>query len=337
MNFNTPAMKAIVCSRYGSPDVLQLKEVDRPVPADNEVLIRNYAASVSAADGMMRKGSPFYGRLFLGLNKPKQPVMGTGFAGIVEEAGANVIRFKAGDPVFGETGVQFGANAEFLSMPEDGLIESKPDALTFSEAACICDGALTAYNFLTQIGSVQNGDRVLVNGASGSIGTSAIQLATYFGAEVTAVCSASNADLVKELGADKVIDYNQTDFTQTDAPYDLIFDTVGKSTFPACKAALTENGVYLSPVLGLPLLLQMMWTSKLSRRKARFSATGMLPVNELRKMLAELLDIMEAGNLKLVMDRHYPLHQAAEAHQYVEQGHKRGNVTLSINEGQKAE
>lgn len=262
-------MKAIVCPKYGSPDVLQLREVEKPTPKDNEVLIKVYAASVTAADGMMRRGSPVYARLLLGLMRPKRPIPGTGFSGVVEAVGQEVARFKEGDPVFGETGLGFGANAEWVCLPETGVLAAKPTQMTHEQAAPVCDGALTSLNFLKEIGNVQSGQSVLINGASGSLGTAAVQLAKHLGAGVTGVCSGANVELVKALGADRVIDYTKEDFTKAGQAYDVVFDTVGRSSFPRCKGALKPHGVYLSPVLSLPLLLQTMWTTRSDGPKAK--------------------------------------------------------------------
>ena len=324
-------MKAIVCTNYGSPDVLLLKEVEKPAPKDNEILIKVYATTVTAADCMMRKGTPFFGRFFLGLMRPKHPITGTGFAGVVEATGNDVKQFKKGDQVFGETGVNFSANAEYVCLPENGVIATLPDNMSYEQAAPVCDGALTSLNFLKAIGNIQSGRKVLINGAAGSLGTSAIQLASYFGAAVTGVCSTANLELVRSLGADTVIDYTREDFTRTGQSYDLIFDTIGKSSFNRCKSLLTREGLYLSPVLGLSLLLQMVWTSMFFSKKAKFSATGLLPVSELRLHLNELLTLFEAGKIKSVIDRRYPLEQTADAHRYVEKGHKKGNVVITVD------
>jgi NADPH:quinone reductase-like Zn-dependent oxidoreductase len=323
-------MKAIVCTKYGSPDVLELKEVAKPVPGDNEVLIRVLAASVTAADSMIRTGTPYYGRLFIGLVKPNKPIPGTGFAGVVEAVGKEVKLFKNGEPVFGETGLGFSANAEYVCLPQDGVLAKMPTSMTYEEAAPVCDGALTSLNFLKDVGKIQRGQRVLINGASGSLGSSAVQIAKYFGAHVTGVCSTANLDMVKSLGADKVIDYTKEDFTRASQAYDIIFDTVGKNSFSRCKDSLKDNGVYLSPVLGLSLLLQMIWTSKLGSRKAKFSASGLRPASELRVLLNELKEPIEAGKIKSVIDRCYELEQTAEAHRYVDTGHKRGNVIITM-------
>lgn len=323
-------MKAIVCTKYGSPDVLELKEVAKPVPGDNEVLIRVLAASVTAADSMIRTGTPYYGRLFIGLVKPNKPIPGTGFAGVVEAVGKEVKLFKNGESVFGETGLGFSANAEYVCLPQDGVLAKLPTSMTYEEAAPVCDGALTSLNFLKDVGKIQRGQRVLINGASGSLGSSAVQIAKYFGAHVTGVCSTANLDMVKSLGADKVIDYTKEDFTRASQAYDIIFDTVGKNSFSRCKDSLKDNGVYLSPVLGLSLLLQMIWTSKLGSRKAKFSASGLRPASELRVLLNELKEPIEAGKIKSVIDRCYELEQTAEAHRYVDTGHKRGNVIITM-------
>ena len=323
-------MKAVMYTKYGSPDVLQVREMAKPAPQANELLVAVRASSVTAADSMMRQGKPFYGRLFLGLTGPKHSITGTGFAGVVEAVGEEVTQFKPGDAVFGESTFGPGANAEYLCVAEDGVVAALPANLSFAEAAPICDGALTSWAFLKDIGNVQPGQRVLINGASGSLGTAAVQIAKHLGAEVTGVCSARNVALVKSLGADHAIDYTRQDFTATGQTYDVIFDTVGKSSFTRCKGSLTGRGVYLSPVLGLPLLLQMLWTSQFGSKKARFSATGMRAAPELRGFLGELVELIEAGALKSITDRRYPLEAAADAHRYVDQGHKRGNVVLAM-------
>lgn len=322
-------MKAIVCTKYGSSDVLQLHEVPKPNPMDNEVLIRIHASSVTAADGMMRKGSPYFGRLFIGLLKPINPITGTGFAGEIEAAGKNVTRFKEGDKVFGESILGAGTNAEYVCVAEDGIIAIKPENMTYEEAAPVCDGALTSMNFLINLGNIKHGHRVLINGASGSLGTAAVQLAKYFGAEVTGVCSTANVSLVKSLGADSVLDYTKINFTKAGEKYDIIYDTVGKSSFSNCKGSLTDTGSYISPVLKLPLLFQMMWTSMIGTKKAKFSATGILPIYELRQLLKQLTEIIESGQLQSITDKQYPLEKIAEAHTYVDKGHKRGNVVIS--------
>ncbi|MDQ7016829.1 MAG: NAD(P)-dependent alcohol dehydrogenase [Gammaproteobacteria bacterium] len=322
-------MKAIICRRYGMPDVLQLQEIEKPVAKANEVLVKIHAASVTRAEGMMRRGSPLFGRLFMGITKPKYPVTGTGFAGEIEALGEQVTQFQIGDKVFGESVFGLGTNAEYVVVAEDGVIAFKPKNISYAEAAPICDGALTALNFL-QIGKLKKGQRVLINGAAGSLGSAAVQLAHYFGAEVTGVCSDKNAAWVADLGAATVLNYQQTDFTQLEQKYDVIFDSVGKRSFSECKRVLTKQGVYLSPVLSCGLLFDMILRSIFGSKKAKFSATGVLPVPKLRSMLEQLRTLFEADVIKSVMDRDYPLEQAAEAHRYVDQGHKKGNVVVMV-------
>ncbi|NOR80259.1 MAG: zinc-binding dehydrogenase, partial [Methyloprofundus sp.] len=259
-------MQAQICTKYGSPDVLQLIEIERPIPKDNEVLIKIVASSVTAADGMMRKGSPVIGRLFLGLMKPKNPITGTGFAGEIEVVGKDVRLFKPGDQVFGESVLGAGTNAEYVCVAEQGVLAIKPTNMSYAEAAPVCDGALTSMNFLKDLANIQPGQSILVNGASGSLGTSAIQIARYFGAEVTGVCSTTNLERVKSVGADKVSDYTKEDFTSAGQSYDIIYDTLGKSSFSSCKRSLTAKGQYLSPVFGVSHLLQMLWTSKVGSK-----------------------------------------------------------------------
>jgi NADPH:quinone reductase-like Zn-dependent oxidoreductase len=322
-------MKAIVYEKYGPPDVLQLKGVEKPVPKDNEVLVKIYAVAVSTEDPLNRKGSPFIIRFATGLTRPKKPIQGAEFAGEIEAVGKDVKLFKKGDQVFGSTGTAFGCYAEYVCVPEEGFLAIKPTNITYDEAAPIC-GALAAWNFLTDKANIQNGQKVLINGASGAVGTAAVQIAKHFGAEVTGVCSSANLELVKSLGADKVIDYTKEDFIKSGETYDIIFDAVSKSSFSSCKGSLTQNGVYLSTVLKLSILLQMLWTSKIGSKKAMFSATGLRPVPERLIFLKELIGLIEAGKMKTVIDRRYPLEQIADAHRYVEKGHKRGNVVITL-------
>jgi NADPH:quinone reductase-like Zn-dependent oxidoreductase len=322
-------MKAIVYEKYGPPEVLQLKEVEKPVPKDNEVLIRVYAATVGLSDLMTRKGAPFLTRFFTGLVRPKNPILGAEFAGEIEAVGNDVKLFKKGDQVFGADLSGLGAYAEYKCLPEDGVLAIKPANVTWAEAAPVC-GALAAWNFLTDQATIQRGQKVLINGASGSIGTTAVQIARYFGAEVTGVCSTTNLELVKSLGADQVIDYTQEDFTKSGQTWDVIFDAENKSSFSQCKGSLTQKGVYLKTFPGLTILLQMLWTSKIGSKKAKISATGLRPVPERLILLKELIELIEAGKIKSVIDRCYPLEQIAEAHRYVEKGHKKGNVVITV-------
>ena len=321
-------MKAIAATGYGSHEVLQLRKMDIPVPQPEEVLIKVIASSATRADTMMRTGKPWFARLMLGLRKPKHPIPGTGFAGIVESTGAQVTRFRVGDRVFGETTPGFGANAEYLTTSENGIILRMPDQMPFTDAASFCDGHLTSYVFLLEIAQVNKGQKVLINGASGALGTAAVQLAKYAGAHVTAVCSGKNAGLVRSLGADKVIDYRETDFTKTSDRYEVVFDTVGKSTFRKCRKILTKKGLYLSPVLQFPLLVQMAVTSLTRGKRAVFKATGLNPDKKQRSSLAEVLKIYQEGKLRTVIDRQFPLEKLAGAHRYIDTGRKKGNVVI---------
>ena len=324
-------MKAIVYRRYGSPDVLHLEEVEKPTPRDNEVLIKIHAAAVTTADTMMRTGRPLIGRLVLGFTKPKKSIPGTEFAGEISKVGKNVKHFKIGDSVFGSNDTNFGAYAEYICLPESGVLSIKPEKLTFEEAVAINEGFMTALPFLRDMGEIQDGQKILINGASGAVGSSAVQLAKYFGAEVTGVCSTSNLELVKSLGADEVIDYNKEDFTQNGETYDIIFDAVGKSSFNQCKGSLTAEGKYLSTVLKVKLLFQMLWTSKFSRKKTKFAATGLRPHEDKIKDLALLKELVEDNKLKAVIDKQFTMNKIVEAHHYVGQGHKKGTVILIIN------
>ena len=318
----------MVATGYGTPEVFQLQQLNRPEPKANEVLVKVLTSSATTADAMMRTGKPYIARLFVGLTKPKHPVPGTGFAGIVEAVGSEVTTFREGERVFGETTLGFSANAEYLTISEHGVILPLPETMDFSEAANFCDGHLTSFNFLKAIAQIQPGQHVLINGASGSLGTSAVQIAKYFGARVTAVCSAQNAGLVSSLGADTVIDYRTEDFTQSGERYDFVYDTVGKSSFKQCKGILKENGVYLSPVLQFPLMMAMLTTSLTAGKKAKFAATGTNPDDKLRGLLEEVLNIWESGKLKTIIDRQFPLEKLSEAHRYIDTGRKKGNVVM---------
>ena len=324
-------MKAIVATKYGGPEVLQVQEIEKPIPKPHEVLVKVFVASVTRADTMIRTGKPYIGRLIVGLTKPKHPVTGTGFAGVISQVGENVTKFKVGDKVFGETTTGFGTHAEYVAVNEDGVIARKPDFLTFQEAATLADGPLTSMNFLKNVAQLLPGQKILINGASGSLGTAAVQLAKQMGAEVTGVSSASNLNLVKSLGADHVIDYNKVDFTNLLAQYDIIYDTVGKSSFSKSKKALKPGGAYISPVLKMGTMLQMLKTSMIGNKKAKFSATGILKETQLRELLNELLAIMAKSDFKTIIDREYPLEQTAEAYAYISKGHKKGNVIVTVD------
>ena len=316
-------MKAIVYEKFGSPDVLQLKEIGKPAPKDNEVLIKIHATTVVKEDPDMRASPGFNGLL-----KPRNPILGQEFAGEIESIGRDVTRFKPGDQVFGFD--MFGAYAEYKCMPEKAELALKPVNLSYEEAASIPNGALTALPFLRDKGNVQSGQSVLIYGASGSVGAAAVQLAKYYGAEVTGVCSSANLEWVKFLGADHVIDYTQEDFTQNGKTYDIIFDTVGKRSFSECKASLTDEGIYLATVPTPAMMLQTLRPAKSGVKKVRFVAAGLRSAKEKIKDLAFLTELIEAGKITSVIDRVYPLEQMAEAHRYVEQGHKKGNVVITM-------
>ena len=323
-------MKAIVCTKYGPPDVLQLKDVPKPAPKDNEVLIRVHASTATTAGLTGRTGKPYFARVFSGLSKPKKDILGIEISGEIVEVGATVTRFKIGDPIFGLTGATNpGAYAEFKTIPADGPIELKPDNMSFEDAVAVVEGGLTALNFLKHKANLQSGQRILINGASGAVGTSSIQIAKIFGAEVTGVCSAANFDLVQSLGADHVIDYTQEDFTKNGQTYDVIFDTVGKRSFSECKGSLKPNGFYLDPA-GVATLIPMLWTSMFGRKRAILAATYLRSDSENRQDLLALKALAEEEKIWPVIDRRYELEQTAEAHRYVETGRKKGNVVITV-------
>ncbi len=320
-------MKAMICPKYGTPDVLQLTELEKPTPKDNEVLIKIHAGTVTPSDCAFRKGDPFIIKLIYGLRKPKLPVQGVEFAGEIEAVGKDVTRFKTGDQVFGLSPDNLGAHAEYMCLPENKPLAIKPTNTTYQEAAAIVDGATTALTFLRDVANLQPGQKLLINGASGAVGAYTVQLAKYYGAQVTGVCSTTNIELVKSLGADKVIDYTKTDFTKTGQTYDIIFDAVGKSSFSQCKDSLTQNGIYLTTVPTLGIIFHTVRTTLIGSKKAKFAAAGLMQNQD---NLAFLKTLVEAGTLKPVIDRCYPLEQMAEAHRYVDKGHKKGNVVISM-------
>ena len=330
-------MKAILCTEYGKPDVLQLKEVAKPTPKDNEVLIRVHATTVNFGDLMARNfkavsprkfNMPFLfwlpSKITFGLRKPNIAILGNELAGEIEAVGKDVKRFKKGDQVFGYPGLSFGAYAEYLCMSEDGCLAIKPANMTYEEAAVVPYGAIMALNLLRKT-NIQPGQKVLVNGASGGIGSAAVQIAKHFRAEVTGVCAAPRLEFVKSLGADKVIDYTKEDFTQNGETYDLIFDILGKVSFMRCKNSLKPNGILLFASFKMKHLLQMLWTSMIGDRKV-ICALAPGSVED----LISVKELIEAGKIKAVIDRCYPLEQTAEAHRYVEQGRKQGNVVIAI-------
>lgn len=316
----------MVYTKYGLPGVLHIKEVEKPIPKDNEVLIKIHVTSITSGDVRMRRADPFAIRFFNGFTKPKKTiVLGNELAGEIETIGKNVKLFKKGDQVFGQAGLTLGTNAEYICLSEDVALAVKPTNLTYEEAAVIPFGGNTSLHFLRK-GNIKIGQKVLIYGASGSLGVSAIQLAKYFGAEVTGVCSMENFELVKSLGADKVFDYTKEDFTRNGPIYDIVFDTLGKSPFSGCIRSLKEKGIYLRAVhMSLPPVVRGIWTSFTTSKKVIGGVA-----TERKENLIFLKELIETGKLKPVIDRRYPLEQLAEAHRYVEKGHKKGNVAITV-------
>lgn len=323
-------MNAAVYTKYGPPDVVQLGEVAKPVPEDDEMLVRIHTSTVTPTDCAFRQANPLMIRFMNGFMRPRNKVLGTLLAGEVEAVGKDVTKFQVGDSVFGSTDTNFGAHAEYLCMPEEGVVAVKPANMSHEEAVGVPE-ALTPLYFLRELAHIQPGQKLLINGASGAVGTYAIQLAKHFGAEVTGVCSTRNVELVKSLGADRVIDYTQEDFTRNGQQYDIIFDAVGKSSFARCKGSLTPNGRYLVTVVSLPVVLQMLWTSKIGSKKAILGFAGL---NFSQENLLYVKKLVEDGKLRSVIDRRYPLEQIVEAYRYVEEGHKTGNVIVTVGAAQ---
>lgn len=302
-------MRAVVCTKYGSPAVLRMKEVEKPFPKDDEILVKVHATTVTSGDCRVRgfKCPPLFWipmRLFLGIRKPRKPILGVELSGEIEAIGKNVTRFKKGDHVYALTGMRFGAHAEYTCIPENAIVTIKPSNSTFEEAAAVPFGGTSALYFLRK-GNIQSGQKVLIYGASGAVGTSAIQLAKYFGAEVTGVCGPTNLELVKSLGADHVIDYRKEDFTSREKKYDLIFDAVGKCTKSQAQKALTSKGAFVT-------------------------VDGQGIAKETVDDLILLKELIEKEKLRAVIDRKYTLEETPEAHEYVETGHKKGNVVITF-------
>jgi NADPH:quinone reductase-like Zn-dependent oxidoreductase len=323
-------MRAIVYTDYGSPDVLQLKEVAKPTPKENEILIRIHATTVTSADWRVRslnmpQGFGLLSRLVFGILKPRQPILGSELAGEVESVGRDVNKFKVGDPVFAFCGVGMGCYAEYRCVPEDGAVVHKPANLTYEEAAAISFGGTTALDFFRR-GNLQSGEKVLINGASGGVGTAAVQLARYFGADVTGVCSTANVAMVKALGANHVIDYMKENFIENGETYDIVVDTVGTAPFSRSKNSLKESGRLLLVLGRLTDILQAPWVSMTSHKKV---IAG--PAAERVEDMRFLAKLAEAGEFKPVIDRCYPFEQIVEAHRYVDTGRKKGNVVVKLS------
>lgn len=327
-------MKAMVLTKFGPPDVLQLQEVAKPAPGDNEVLIRIYATTVTAADSELRSlRFPLVFRLamriYVGFVLTKPVIQGQELAGEIEAVGKSVTRFRRGDQVFGWTGLRLGAYAEYTCLPEDGVLAIKPSAITHEQAAPLPVGGLDAV-FLIKKARIQGGEKVLINGAGGSIGAFAVQLAKYYGAEVTGVDSAEKLDMLRSIGADNVIDYTREDFTRSGKTYDVIFDVIGKSSFSRSIKSLAPNGRYLLANPPLSHRLRGRWMSGRSGKKVLFWASR--SASEYAEDFKFLTELIAAGEIRPVIDKRYPLEQAAEAHRYVDSGHKKGNVVITVSQ-----
>ena len=318
-------MKAVVCDRYGPPDILRLEDVEQPVPGPDEVLIRIRATTVNRSDCHYRLGTPPFARLFTGLLRPRHRILGSELAGDVEAAGPAVTEFTPGDAVFGVKAWKFGAHAEYICMRESAALARKPTGVSYEEAAAVCDGVILALMGLRRA-DIPQGRSILVYGASGSIGTAAVQLSRYYGADVTAVCNTENLELVKTLGADRVIDYTREDFTRNGQTYDVIFDAVGKHSFGRCRDSLNPGGIYLATD-HLHNLILALWTSRVGDKKVVFP----IPPRYTRQDVVFLKGLMEAGKYRAVIDRRYPLDDVVKATRYVETEQKTGNVVLTVS------
>lgn len=321
-------MRAVASHRFGSPDVLRLEEVPTPTPGPGDVLIRVRSTVVTPPDCAARSGRPWAARLAFGPIRPRATVLGGMGAGVIEEVGGEVGAFAKGDRVVAAP-ASFGTHAEYLCVSAAGAIASIPDEVTDDDAVAVGEGGLTALPFLRDHARLRRGQRILVNGASGSVGSAAVQLARLMGAEVTGVCGPTNLDLVRALGADDVIDYTTRDPLRTGATYDVVFDAVGTRSFADSRHALAAGGVYLTTVPSLAILRQTL-TSRVGRRRAAIAFTGLRPARDRAKDLAELLGLLSAGEMTAVIDRRYPLEETADAHRHVETGHKRGTVIVTV-------
>jgi 2-desacetyl-2-hydroxyethyl bacteriochlorophyllide A dehydrogenase len=318
-------MKAIELTKYGSPEFLQMKEVEKPSPKDHEILIKIHATSVSSGDARMRRADPFIIRLIFGFKRPRKPVLGVVVAGEIEAIGKRVTNYKVGDQVFGSSGMNFGAHAEYVAVSEDAVLALKPGNMSYEEAAAIPFGATASMHFL-RIAKIQQGQKVLIYGASGALGTMAIQLAKNYGADVTAVCSTSNLELMKSLGADEVIDYTKEDFSNNGKKYDVLFDTIGKISLRKALRSLNKNGYLLLASAGIGTMIGGSIKSIFISKKI---VSGV--IKETAEDMNFFKQEIEKGKLKAVIDRIYTLKQIAEAHAYVDKGHKKGNVVIAIN------
>ena len=322
-------MRAAVSRRYGPPDVVKIAEVPRPEPRDGEILVRVRAAAVGVVDGLARRGSPWYARAHFGPLRPRFPVLGCDFAGEVSAAGAGVSRFGVGEAVFGTIAPRFGAHAEYVCLPEDGAVAAKPANVSYVEAAALADA--TALCFLRDKAGLRSGQAVLVNGASGAVGSMAVQLAVHFGALVTGVCSGPHMRLVRKLGASSVVDYTRTDFTRAGCRYDVIFDVAGTSSFLRCRRALRPGGVYLTTAPSPAIFAAMPWTARFGSRRAVVAFTGLRPAGEKRRDLQVLRELAEASAVVPVVGACYPLDRIADAYRRVDAGHKKGTIVVTMS------
>jgi NADPH:quinone reductase-like Zn-dependent oxidoreductase len=321
-------MKAAVSRRYGPPDAVTVADVPRPEPRDDEILVRVRAAAVGVVDALARRGSPWYARVHFGLRRPRFPVLGCDFAGQVEAAGPAVRRFGVGDAVFGTIAPRFGAHAEYVCLPEHGAVAPKPSNVSYAEAAALADA--TALCFLRDKAGLRPGQAILVNGASGAVGTAAVQLARHFGATVTGVCSGPHLRLVRKLGAESVVDYTRTDFTRAGRRYDVIFDVAGTSSFGRCRRVLNPGGVYLTTAPSPAIIAAMPWTARFGSRRAVVAFTGLRAAAEKHRDLLVIRELAEASALVPVVGACYPLARIADAYRRVDAGHKKGTVVVTV-------
>ena len=323
-------MKAIAYKNYGLPEVLKITDLARPIVKDKEVLIKVHITTVTATDCTFRKGEPLFARLYTGLTKPKQRILGSEYSGEIVEIGKDVKSFNVGDRVVGTT-PGYGAYAEYICQTEENSTLAKiPSNISYEDATACCDGFLTALPFLRDKGKIQKGNKVLINGASGSVGSAAVQLSKYFGAEVTGVCSTSSVELITSIGADRIIDYTKDDLLKARNNYDIIFDVVGNTTFSKIKKLLNKNGKYLQAGITLNVFPSVLFTSIFGSKKALIMATGLRSPAERSKDLIFIGELLQAGRIKPLIDRVYSLDQIAEAHSYVDKGHKKGNVLIKV-------
>lgn len=325
-------MKAIIASGYGGPEVLSVSEQAAPKPSANQIKVSVHYGNISRADTMMRTGKPYIGRLFTGLTKPKHPITGTGFAGRVEEVGSDVTNFNVGDCVYGESTDHFSAHAQYLCVDGQSLVRKIPEGMSLKAAASLCDGPLTAFNFLFELAHLSNKHKILINGASGSVGSAAVQLAKVAGAEVTAVCSRKNQGLVETLNADFIVHYDDADFLTQLSRYDVIFDAVGVMTPASMKPYLTKNGIFISPVLSIGLLARML-LNPINNQKVKFSATGLLPASKLHTYLAKIEKHLTNHQFAPLIDQEYQPEDIQAAHHYIDSGRKKGSALLNFTAG----